>query len=444
MLERLERHLTTAFIAVVLVNAGILFAVYVWSVAACNEFVALLSGLALVVVIVLGCFLTLVPDEAPNQGTERMLSMASGTFAQMRVGLNTDTCQETCELVLPETNAMAVAMTDRHQVLGYAGELADEFPPGSQIHTKETLAVLDGGEMQIFSSLHPADDSNDAVVAPAGIIVPLVIQDRPVGTIKFYYHDPTGIDRSQIAIARGMGQLLSSQLNAFALDRQAELMALAEVKALQAQINPHFLFNTLNTISALTRVDPDRARELLREFSVFYRQTLENSETSVPLSRELEQTERYLKFEIARFGEDRIIVRTHIDSELEGLPVPSFMVQPIVENAVRHAMRDEGALHIDISAAVEGDDVLIAVVDDGVGMTQETAAGLLSGNTTPSETAGVAKRQADGTGIALRNVADRVERFYGEGSGVEITSHPGEGTTVLLRLCDAAIGLERE
>ena len=443
MLRWLEQHLPSVSIAVLIVNAGVLFVVYVWSVVMCHAFVALFSGVCLVIAIVLGCFLTLIPDESRYQATERTLQMASETFDQMREGLNTDTCQRTCALVLPETNAMAVAMTDRHQVLGYAGELADEFPPGSPIHTRETLSVLEGGEMQAFSRLHPADAAGEAVVAPAGIVVPLVVQGRPVGTIKFYYHETTDIDSTQVVIARGMGQLLSSQLSAFALDRQSELTAIAEVKALQAQINPHFLFNTLNTISALTRVDPDRARELLREFSAFYRQTLENSETSVPLSREIEQTERYLKFEIARFGEDRIIVRTSIEEGLEGLPVPSFMVQPIVENAVRHAMRDEGPLHIDIHAAVQSDDVLISVTDDGVGMTREAAEGLLAGSARPTETAGVDKRTGGGTGIALRNVADRVERFYGEGSGVDIVSRPDEGTSVLLRLCDAAIGMER-
>ena len=112
--------------------------------------------------------------------------------------------------------------------------------------------------------------------------------------------------------------------------------------------------------------------------------------------------------------------------------VPGFIVQPIVENAVRHAMRDEGPLHIDVQAVFDGGDVLLAVVDDGNGMDESVAERLLDGSS--QSASGAAK----GTGIALRNVAERIERFYGVGSGVEIMSKVGEGTSVTLRLVGAA------
>ena len=264
-----------------------------------------------------------------------------------------------------------------------------------------------------------------------GVIVPLFVQERAVGTIKLYYRRDLDIDRTQLAIAEGLGSLLSTQLSSYELDRQAELTARAEVKALQAQINPHFLFNTLNTIASFTRTNPTKARDLLREFSMFYRRTLESSEkTLIPLSQELEQTRRYLKIEKARFGEDRIVETEHVEKGCGELPVPSFLVQPIVENAVRHAMRDEGPLHIDIQVAVDGDDILVAVVDDGVGMDKAAADRLLAAAAEPREP----RRPGAGTGMALRNVAERVERFFGVGSGVEIVSKPGEGTSVTLRL----------
>jgi len=111
--------------------------------------------------------------------------------------------------------------------------------------------------------------------------------------------------------------------------------------------------------------------------------------------------------------------------------VPSFLVQPIVENSVRHAMRDEGPLHIDVHAKVDGEDVLLAVADDGLGMDEDAKARLL-------EQADMSRGTTGGTGIALRNVAERVERFYGVGSGIEIMSRLGEGTVITLRLADAA------
>ena len=377
-----------------------------------------------------------------SQATEHILSLASQTLGHMREGLTHKSCRDVCRLLLPETTAIAVAMTNREIVLAYVGALAADYPPGSPIHTAATFEVLETGKIGTFQSRTDDEVGADGHTPElprtvrGGIVVPLNVQERPVGTIKFYYRSPADIDRTQLAIARGFGQLLSTQLSTHELDRQAELTAKAEVKALQAQINPHFLFNTINTIAALTRTDPLQARTLLREFAVFYRQTLESSEQLIPLGRELEQTRRYLKFEHARFGEDRIVESESIGAGVSDILVPAFIVQPIVENAVRHAMRDEGALHIDIRAEVDDGDVLIAVADDGLGMNEEALRKLRrKADADPA----LMSSSEKGTGIALRNVAERLERFYGFGSGIDIVSRPDEGTCVTLRLARAAI-----
>ena len=437
MRARLTEHSGTLALVVSVAVAVSMLLLLSWGISTGNLVAAMVSGAFLAIDIVLSGSVVMVPDNLRSQATERTLRLASSTLAHMRVGLTPENCTAVCQLLLPETHAMAVAMTDTKRVTGYVGEDAAVFPVGSEIHTLATHQVLDTGEPGTFEAIVPtnlplAQRKLGLAVIPAGIIVPIKIRDEVVGTIKFYYRRRDDIDRSQMAIAFGLGELLSTQFSADELDRQAELTARAEVKALQAQINPHFLFNTLNTIAALTRTDPMQARDLLREFAVFYRQTLENSESRIPLFRELEQTKRYLRFEYARFGEDRIIAHDHVEPGCEDVPVPAFLIQPIVENAVRHAMRDEGPLHIDAYVATEGDDVLIAVTDDGLGMDEETAKRLLEG---PSDF----DRASDkGTGIALRNVAERVERFYGVGSGVEIMSKPGEGTSVTIRLANAA------
>ena len=182
-----------------------------------------------------------------------------------------------------------------------------------------------------------------------------------------------------------------------------------------------------------------RARSLLRDFSMFYRHTLESSESGlIPLSQELEQTRRYLTIEKARFGDDRIIESEHVSEGIGKLLVPSFVIQPIVENAVRHAMRDAGPLSIDVHAVVDGDDVLIAVADDGLGMTEEAAQRLLGSGGEDAAPTPVGSGRNRGAGMALKNVMERIERFYDPGSGVEVVSRPGEGTCVTLRLCGAA------
>jgi len=413
-----------------------------WGISTSNLWLTMVAGALLAAVIVFGGSVVLVPDNLGSQATERTMRIASSTLEHMRQGLTPESCNAVCQIILPETTALAVALTDTNVVLAYVGEQATAYPPGSP-NTPPTLGVLRSGKMETFSTRDARRilaegfpnaqnfESFKEEGYPVGMILPLVVADKPVGTLKLYYKNGKQVDRTQFTIARGLATLISSQLSAYELDRQAELTAQAEVKALQAQINPHFLFNTLNTIAALTRTDPVRARELLRDFSVFYRRTLESSESRITLAQELEQTRRYLTIEKARFGEDRIVESEFVEEGLEEVMVPSFLVQPIVENSVRHAMRDEGPLHIDVHAKVDGEDVLLAVADDGLGMDEDAKARLL-------EQADMSRGTTGGTGIALRNVAERVERFYGVGSGIEIMSRLGEGTVITLRLADAA------
>lgn len=440
LVEKLGRWVN-ALVTAALITALLLLS---WGITASNLWAAMSAGALLAAVIVLGGSVALIPDNLRSQATERTMRVASSTLEHMRGGLTSENCNAVCQLILPETTAQAVALTDTKVVLAYVGEQATEYPPGSP-NTEPTLEVLRSGRMETFSSrsaqrikregfprVEGGVDEGEGY--PVGVIVPLIVSDKPVGTLKLYYRNGQQIDRTQLTIARGLATLLSAQLSSHELDRQAELTARAEVKALQAQINPHFLFNTLNTIAAFTRTDPTKARDLLREFAVFYRRTLESSESEslIPLEQELEQTRRYLTIERARFGEERIIENEYLEEGMNEIMVPPFLVQPIVENAVRHAMRDEGPLCIDIHATVDGNDVLVAIADDGLGMNDEVAERLLA------QTQPTAHGDEEGTGIALRNVAERIERFYGVGSGVEIMSSLGEGTVVTLRLADAA------
>lgn len=439
----LERHLVGKSYLVLSVLAIALVGVLSWGLIRANIAATVVAGVGLATVITMASFNLLASDDQRSQATERTLRVASATQYHMRGGLTEEGCRAVCQLLLPETSASAIAMTDTHETLAYVGEGAYGSSEGAP-NSAPTSEVLENGRIQTFSRLNETQWKraegllggifSEAVRSyPVGIIVPLTVSERTVGTIKLYYHTGSDINRTQMAIARGFAELLSSQLSVYELDRQAELTARAEVKALQAQINPHFLFNTLNTIAAFTRIDPTRARDLLREFSVFYRRTLEGTEAPISLSDELEQTRRYLTIERARFGDDRILWTEDVAKGCENVKVPAFIVQPIVENAVRHAMREEGPLQIDVQVATDGQDVLIAVADDGIGMDEEVARRMLA-----EDVSGVSPGSSKGAGIALRNVADRIELFFGEGSGVEIMSKVGAGTCVTLRLVGTA------
>lgn len=382
---------------------------------------------------ILFVYLGLNPDALRSRYTEETLYVASNMLDDLKDGLTRESAEKICLRLLPETHASSIAITDTSVVLSCVGDMADDFPPGSPVHNPATRYVLKHGIVQSFTqAIEVPSELGRPRQIPAGIVAPLKVRERTVGALKFYFSSPRAVNRTQYALVSGFSELLSTQLAIHALEQQEELTARAEVRALQAQINPHFLFNTLNTIALFTRTDPARARELLREFASFYRSTLDNSGSLIPLSREIAQTRRYLVFERARFGEDRIVADFDVEPEVEDTPVPAFIVQPLVENAVRHAMRDEAPLHIWVSIRPAGDEALdIEVSDDGVGMDDETAARLFSERSLPVDTS---LPQGGGAGVATRNIYERIKRFYGPNSFARVSSRPDVGTTVTLHL----------
>ena len=380
------------------------------------------AGFMFTLSIVLVIRLSMDPDSVRARQSDAMLRLASSTLENMQDGLNRESAQEICQLLLPSTAAIAVAITDKEQILGYAGYLEADNPAGGNIRTHATQATLDDGNMRVLFTNIDIGFPENATTIKAAIIVPLVVRGDVVGTLKFYYRSAKRISETQKSIAEGFGTLLSTQMAAAQLEEQARLATSMELKALQNQINPHFLFNTINTIASLIRTDPNKARVLLREFAVFYRRTLENSDSLIYLSREVEQTQRYFSFEVARFGDERVELNVDLAPECENMMVPSFLIQPLVENAVQHAMPSEGKLTITVAGEVEGDDVYLRVSDDGTGMTEEARQGIMH----PKETKGI--------GIAVKNVHDRIAGFFGSNSYMDVQSELGAGTTVTLFL----------
>ena len=200
-------------------------------------------------------------------------------------------------------------------------------------------------------------------------------------------------------------------------ERLRELTALSELKALKAQINPHFLFNTLNTISALIPVDQEKAEETVHDLADLFRYTLDTAEREfVQLREELHFLDVYLRIERARFG-DRLKVKRTIDPESEGVKVPALLLQPIVENALRHGIgnRKSGGT-ITINTRCDEEQCHICISDDGRGI--------------PKEKLDMVVR----SGRGLKNVNERLLNIYRESSGVAIESSEGQGTTFVLSI----------
>ena len=377
-------------------------------------------------------YVFVVPDDLTSSATDRTLAIASKIFAYTSRGLTPEAALGASKIILSETIASAICFTDGKQVLASWGEDSAKCPAGTPVVLRTTLNVINSGEQSVFSRDASTETGGYFPRLRAGIVAPLTVRGHCVGTLELYYPRLSSIDMRQTALASGFAEILSTQLAIHELEVQKELTARAEVRALQAQINPHFLFNTLNTIASFTRTDPLRARELLREFSSFYRATLDNSGSLIPVSREVAQTKRYLTFEKARFGEDRVLATFDVSEDVEDTLVPAFVIQPIVENAVRHGMGDDGALRIDVTVHQDGEDaILIAVADNGVGMDEGTAARLFDERSARPD---ASSPQGGGAGVAMHNISERIHRFYGPHSYTRVESAPGKGTKVLLHL----------
>jgi two-component system LytT family sensor kinase len=232
----------------------------------------------------------------------------------------------------------------------------------------------------------------------------------------------------QAAIYAGCIMVIGTELKIFngvriqmKLEEQYVLLLQARMEALQNQINPHFLFNTLNSVSSLVRFDPDTARELIIKLATILRRLLHSSEAFVPLREEVEFIDNYLDIEVVRFGHDKLRVVKELDHESLEVMVPSMLLQPLVENSIKHGLAskvDGGSIYL--RSRLGAKHVIVEVEDDGVGM----------GGAQPVEKA----NGLEGTGIGMANVAERLKVLYGDTAEMTIDSQGGRGTLVRLRL----------
>ena len=203
------------------------------------------------------------------------------------------------------------------------------------------------------------------------------------------------------------------------LEEQKRLLLEARLDALQRQINPHFLFNTLNSIASLVRMKPELAREMTVKLANILRALLKDHDTYVPLSEELSFTDDYLDIEVVRFGAEKLRVEKEIDPRTLSVLVPSILLQPLIENSIKHGLepRLNGGT-VTLRSRLEGDRVLIEVADDGVGIGNRPASAL----------------RRTGAGIGMKNVQERLDVLYGSQARFSIVSRPGRGTLVSIEL----------
>lgn len=338
----------------------------------------------------------------------KALHIANETLPILREGLTVETAKKVAEIILNKTDADAVAITDRNSVLSYTGCGNHKEIIKKAIEDQEILQTLEKGDICTVSEKENNKCDSKGNNLTTAIICPLFIKNNLIGTLQLFYNRFMQLNEFTTTFVKGLSQLISTQLEIAALEKQTKLLAKAELKALQAQINPHFLFNSLNCIVALCRIDPEKARELIIKLSEYFRRNLREWDPLIPLSEELENVNLYLTFEKARFS-DKLHIEFDINNETTTVKVPPFSVETLVENAIKHGLLPKKGGTLQIKASKNGHKVVIEVADNGIG---------INGNTKD--------------GVGLTNLKERLKNLFGEEGELVITPSEKGGTIARL------------
>ncbi|MFD7315765.1 sensor histidine kinase [Streptomyces sp. NPDC056652] len=386
-----------------------------------------MSGSALAVLIVLGPLLlaggfvlgrrTARPERTSDVGTpvERAtfetLHTASLAAPPLRAGLTEESARKAARRLRSLLGTDALCLTDRERVLAWDGS--------GEHHGRQVMAQVEGLLASGRGTAFASGCGDLDCPLRWGVAVPLTVDHRVLGTLVAY------APRESAVLARAAGEVarwVSVQLELAELDRSRTRLIEAEIKALRAQISPHFIFNSLAAIASFVRTDPERARELLLEFADFTRYSFRRHGDFTTLADELHSIDQYLALVRARFG-DRLSVTLQVAPEVLPVAMPFLCLQPLVENAVKHGL--EGAVttsRITISALDAGAEAEVVIEDDGVGMEPDRLRRILRGEGGAS------------TGIGLLNVDERLRQVYGDEYGLVIETGVGAGTKITVRI----------
>ena len=367
-------------------------------------------------------------EKRDSTRTQRIFDIAKSTVTHLRGGLDMASARATAEIIHQRLRVAAVSITDESRVLSHVGLGDDHHLAGEGIRTSATRKVIETGKPLFHKRRGLIGCNEPGCPFTSAIIVPLKKGGHIVGTLKFYGTKTHSLNRVEFEIARGLTDLFSIQLELEDIQIKDRLLSHAEIKHLQAQINPHFLFNSLNTIASFCRTNSERARELILDLSLYMRKNLDSSRGFIKLSDELEQIRSYLAIEKARFGE-RIRVEIKVDPGCESWPIPSLIIQPLVENAIKHGIinqKNGGSVHLTLSCTAK--ELSVCVEDDGVGMDRERLQSLLQRQDIESQK----------EGVGLRNCNHRLEQIYGPQYKMQILSAPDKGTRIAFKIPKSA------
>ncbi|MFC9999221.1 histidine kinase [Nocardia sp. NPDC127526] len=347
------------------------------------------------------------------------LQTASQAARPLRRGLTADSAREAAPHLRALTGTLAVGITDPDgDMLAWDGP----HPELTALLADTARRAMASGRPVLVSG--PGSDGYTLLAQPLA-----TEYSGMIGALGVVTADQPG--PGMLGAVAEVARYACGQIELAELDASRARLDRAEVRALRAQISPHFIYNALNTIASFVRTDPARARELILDFADFTRYSFRAAGEFTVLADELKNIDRYLALERARFG-DSLQVRLRIAPEVLGVVLPFLALQPLVENAVRHglAAKPKGGT-LTIVAADEGTDCVITVEDDGVGMDPEL---LRSGALDSIQTGTGPATSGESAHVGLANVDDRLRAAFGDDYGLIVDTAPGAGTKVSMRI----------
>lgn len=347
--------------------------------------------------------------------SSKALKLAEHTEGILRQGFDQENSMKVARIIYQELGIGAVAITDRDKLLAFIGIGDDHHLPGTPISSAHSHRAIDNNEVVYAdgNELSYRCSINGSCKLGSTLVIPLRGENqRVIGTIKLYEPKSKLFSTINRTLGEGIASLLSAQIMAGQYERHKQLLAQSEIKLLHAQVNPHFLFNALNTLVAVIRRDGERACELVQYLSTFFRKNLKRSEDEVTLADEIEHVNAYLQIEKARFAE-RLEIAVSLPEALLAARLPAFSLQPIVENAIKHGTSHLlGIGRIDIGARCEGERLLLQVTDN----------------------AGLFQAKTSGIGLGMNLVDKRIRVRYGEDYGVQVSCEPEAYTCITLNI----------
>lgn len=337
--------------------------------------------------------------------TNRALSIAEKTLPHLKDATLDSNAKAMADLLYEELDAAAIAIADQHKVLSFVGEGQDHHQVGDPIKMRLSQVALNTGEIQVAYHQSELQCLHESCPLQTAIMIPLYRSREVIGLINLYFKHSQQIRAVEVELAKGLGTIISNQLSGFEAERMKELLKETEIRNLQAQINPHFLFNTFNLIHSLMRVDYEEARRILVRFSQYMRANLNTASKSlIPLTEEMDHVDAYLDIVKARFP-DRLKIYRKIDDRIMDVLIPSATLQPLVENCIEHGLKNvtyTGVINIHIGQSLEG--ITMEVSDNGVGFPESL---LTTIGKKPYS-------NRTGNGTALYNVNERLKGLLGD------------------------------